>query len=94
MILSEADDTLLHNLEIHLFGSALTKDDPRDLDILIVYNKRKLSIDDAIRVRHETQRMIQTCSRLPVHVCFLSHDELMTSDFATREHAVKVFPCT
>jgi hypothetical protein len=74
-----------------VFGSALTTSRPRDLDILIVYDRRSVSISSAIRIRRQIQALVLQKFAIAADVVLLSRREAATTKFSSRVRAVRIF---
>jgi len=68
--------------QLFLFGSALTTDSPRDLDILIVYDGTP---EDAVWFRHRLTSKLAAFTHCPIHAILLSKNEEIESDFIQKE---------
>lgn len=70
-------------IETYLFGSALTRDDPADIDLLIVYSDR-----------HQLHRFLaeleHTVGPLAIDVTAMTACELVGSGFLDRSKAVPI----
>ncbi len=67
---------ILSDYELFLFGSYM--DNPKeanDIDLLIVYNKKKLSINEILDERKSLKKIIHSELKLPVEVCILNSEE-------------------
>lgn len=82
--------TPFQNLEIWIFGSALTKDNPKDIDVLIVY-KDKLSTEDREKIKTLEQEPFMG---LNYHFTFLSTIEMEEDlDFINNVKGSREFLC-
>jgi len=79
------------NLQLFVFGSVLTKSDPRDIDLLLVYNSQSLKISDVINIRKKLRKILQKETQKPIDICILSEDEALTNPFIKEENAIKIF---
>jgi hypothetical protein len=74
--------------ELYRFGSALTCNEPNDVDLLVAYDHRAIRPGEVAK----TFRPILTgiCERfqLPAHVLALSYEELELSAFFQEEHVL------
>jgi len=75
---------------LYIFGSALRKRNPNDLDLLLVYDKRLVSEKTALSLRHRLSRSIMAELKLPVDLVLLSKFEAQQSRFVELEGAVAV----
>ncbi len=78
------------DFELYLFGSALLKRFPHDLDIVITYPYS--SMLEARAVRDETASILREAFLLPVDVILMSYEEEQQACFLTQEHAELVLP--
>jgi predicted nucleotidyltransferase len=74
---------------VYLFGSARYDSDPRDVDLLLVYDRR-LSPSDAIRLRTELVGLLSDAVTPPLDVALLSLAEAADSNFVRSEGALLV----
>ncbi len=58
--------------EVYLFGSFLTKNDPNDIDILVIYDDSECSI--AMQL-NDLEKLVENISSYPVDMTALSVDE-------------------
>jgi predicted nucleotidyltransferase len=61
---------------LFLFGSYM--DNPKeanDIDLLIVYDKKNLSIDNVLNERKSLKEIIHFELNLPVEICILNNEE-------------------
>lgn len=59
----------------YLFGSAVYSDSPSDIDVAIVYDKRYISIDDAISYRLKLSEQMAQMNSMMVDTILLSVEE-------------------
>ncbi len=79
------------NLQLFVFGSVLTKSDPRDIDLLLVYNSQSLKISDVINIRKKLRKILQKEIHKSIDICILSESEAVTNPFIKEENAIKIF---
>ena len=77
----------VNELKIYLFGSALHSVKPNDLDIVIVYQKKKLSFESIIQLKYKLIEIIENKINLPIDVCLLSDEEVLSNPFLEDENA-------
>ena len=70
-------------IEVYVFGSALTHEDPADLDILVVYQ-------DRAGLRRFLNHVDCRSGALPIDVTAMTSSELESSGFLVRSKAVKI----
>ena len=89
--LSAARPRLDGVLSVYLFGSALHAPDPRDLDLLVVYDPTQVHPRDAGRLRDAVFRALSDSTDRPLDVLLLTADEALVTGFAERELADLLF---
>jgi hypothetical protein len=75
---------------LYIFGSALQTLQPDDLDLLIVYDNRLLSVENALSFRRGLSKSITDALELPADLVLLSKCEAQQSRFVELEGAVRV----
>jgi hypothetical protein len=70
-------------LELWLFGSAMSRIDPRDLDVLVIYKVRRAVVD--LRALHEWEEFGPPCN-----IIAMTHAEAEEYDFVAITHAVRI----
>ncbi|ORA62934.1 nucleotidyltransferase domain-containing protein [Mycobacteroides franklinii] len=70
-------------VEVYVFGSALTREDPADLDILVIYQDRE-------GLRRFLDHADRQSGALPIDVTAMTSGELAGSGFLVRSKAVKI----
>ncbi len=88
----KTDNYLNQSLDIYLFGSAIYSITPNDIDLLVVYDAEKVSIQEALDFRKDLGLLIANIFNLPSHICLLSNKEKEYRIFITQERAVKIYP--
>jgi predicted nucleotidyltransferase len=76
---------------VWLYGSALTVDDPRDLDLLAIYDRKLIDPIDAHGLAAEIEGSLAP-TPIPVTVLLLHRREHLSSRFAEMERAERVWP--
>lgn len=59
----------------YLFGSAVYSDTPTDIDIAIIYDKKYVSIDEALTYRKEIVRKLSELNSMVIDTILLSIEE-------------------
>lgn len=59
----------------YLFGSAVYSDTPTDIDIAIIYDKKYVSIDEALAYRKEIARRLSELNSMVIDTILLSIEE-------------------
>lgn len=70
-------------IEVYVFGSALTHEDPADLDILVIYQDRE-------GLRQFLDHVDCQSGALPIDVTAMTSGELASSGFLVRSNAVNI----
>lgn len=79
-------------IRIYLFGSGLCTSNPNDIDLLIVYDAKNVSINEVLALRKELGNEISLKMRIPAHICLLSTNEMEYQVFVKQEKAAKIYP--
>ena len=74
--------------EVYIFGSAISKDDPNDVDVLLVYDEQRLENLRIAKVRLATS-LGQLLPSSAFHFTTLSNTELVQTNFLDRVNALK-----
>ena len=74
-----------------LFGSALRESDPRDVDLLVVYDPQAMPPARAAGLRQIVVRACAEAIVRPLDVVLLTGEEARDTRFADREHAKLIF---
>lgn len=77
-------------IHLFLFGSALNKDFPRDLDILMVYSSTNVSIQTVIDLKNQLLQYFKKKCHIPIDLLLLSLEEVEEIDFIEKESAYKL----
>lgn len=77
-------------MELYLFGSALKKRFPADLDIAILYNQ--CDMKEARTVRDITTSTFHSVFSGPIDIILLSFTENQETQFLIKEKAELIFP--
>jgi hypothetical protein len=76
---------------VWLFGSAIRDADPRDIDLLVVYDRELVAPQDAYILGDTLAVALGDC-KPRVSIILLTRNEHMFSEFARRESATCVWP--
>lgn len=68
-------------LKCYAFGSVVYSDNPSDVDIAIIYDKTRISIDDAIQYRHRLEKELSMAFGKNIDTLLLSEDEEIEMGF-------------
>lgn len=78
----------MDKVNLYLFGSSLREAKPKDIDLLIVYQKESINIDRLLALKRTFKSLLEDVIKLNVDICLLSVLELEQSQFADEEKAV------
>jgi hypothetical protein len=76
--------------QIYIFGSYLTAEDPKDIDVLAAYDSTKISHEVAFDRLESVARAIGIVAGRPVHLTVLSANEVAQVGFVGEESCVEV----
>ncbi len=79
------------DIELFLFGSALMQSNPRDIDLLMIYNIDSIKIERVINIRKNLKKLLQEKMRISLDICALSNYEAKTNPFIKDEGATKIY---
>lgn len=79
-------------ISVHVFGSALHYEEPRDLDLLVVYNPFLIPPRRAGALQAVVAGACAAAALPPADVVLLTEAEAEATQFARREHARLVYP--
>ena len=77
--------------QVYLFGSALHRPDPQDVDLLVVYDPEVLPPALAGGLRDAVVRACLGATVHPVDLVMLTDEEAEQTDFAAREDARLIY---
>ncbi len=69
------------HFNLYLFGSVLYSDNPSDMDIAIIYDKKFISTQEAIQYRHELIENLSEVTPLKIDTILLSKEEEREAEF-------------
>jgi predicted nucleotidyltransferase len=72
-----------HGIEVYLFGSVLTRKDPADLDVLVIY-------EDRDGLQRFLDHVDCRSGGLPIDVTAMTSGELASSGFLVRSKAIRI----
>ena len=78
----------MHGIEGCLFGSAVVDDQPRDIDILLIYDPEQFSVDHSIGFRRRIRELLTNATGLLADIVLLSIREAEETRFLDQIHAV------
>jgi predicted nucleotidyltransferase len=85
MIVNNIDNLENNRVNFYIFGSILQSDQPRDIDLLIVYDESTISPKDIIKLKHKLDKMIGQEIGKQADICMLSLVEVAQSKFLSEE---------
>ncbi|WHX40606.1 hypothetical protein QNH36_23715 [Mesobacillus sp. AQ2] len=77
-----------YEINFYLFGSILHKENPRDIDLLMVYNQHLISIKSVLNLKNEIVNYLNGISPIQVDLLLLSLEEELEVNFIKSEKAV------
>ncbi len=80
-----------NGIKIYLFGSALTKTSPRDIDLLFVYSDERYDFDRILKVRRCFKAIFCSALKKEVDIILLSDKETLNNSFIEDEGAVLIY---
>jgi predicted nucleotidyltransferase len=80
----------LEDIKVYLFGSALEKSNPEDIDILLVYDAERITINRALRIRDELHDYLALCLDRNADISLLSNREEVQTKFIETENAKEI----
>ncbi|WP_291587258.1 nucleotidyltransferase domain-containing protein [Bacteroides sp.] len=74
----------------YLFGSVLYSENPSDIDIAIIYDKKFISLQDAIQYRHKLIENLSEFTPLEIDTILLSKEEEIEVEFLSNAKHLKI----
>lgn len=71
--------------DCYLFGSVLTQENPRDIDILIIYDHYKINLTSVSLLKKKLRQSVERDLDKKVDLCTLSKSEAVQSNFVVEE---------
>ena len=78
------------HIRLYLFGSALTCNNPTDIDILVTYDSYKISVEKIIEFRKKMKSEIRAEIGKEADICLLSLKEEERVRFIESEHCSQI----
>ncbi|MBE0682487.1 MAG: hypothetical protein IH589_11285 [Anaerolineales bacterium] len=72
--------------DCYLFGSALTQNNPRDIDLLLVYDYDKIDLTSVLILKKKLCRVLGEDLGKNIDLCSLSKSESIQSSFIVEEN--------
>lgn len=79
-----------YGINFHLFGSILKKENPRDLDILMIYDQDLINLKSVLKLKNEIVNYLKENSFSEVDLLLLSIEEELEVNFIKSEKAVNI----
>ncbi len=79
---------LYSNLDFYLFGSLLYSNSPNDIDLIIVYNKEEISIQDILLLRKNLHCSFFHEFKITLDITLLTKQEEKSLNFIQTEKAI------
>lgn len=80
----------IEKLNFFVFGSALWKHDPDDIDVVIVYDSVETNICEVLDIRRHLKEIIGPRLGKELDICTLSTDEAEQTQFIEEEEAIRL----
>ncbi|WP_218971553.1 hypothetical protein [Neobacillus soli] len=81
-------NVLYSNLDFYLFGSLLYSNSPNDIDLIIVYNKDEISIQDILLLRKNLYCSFFYEFKITLDITLLTKQEEKSLNFIQTEKAI------
>ncbi|WP_324069663.1 MAG: hypothetical protein RSE15_03830 [Flavobacterium sp.] len=78
------------HFDIYLFGSSIYSDTPSDIDIAIIYDKKFISIQQAVEYRAELLNNLSIKSEKKIDTILLSKEEEIETEFLLNAKHMKI----
>jgi predicted nucleotidyltransferase len=88
LILQQECDT--NSVEVYVFGSITEHCHPRDIDLILVYNTKLISINELLQLRNKLYFALRELLDIEIDICLLSQEENTQSCFTELEEAIKI----
>ncbi|WP_342515556.1 hypothetical protein [Sutcliffiella sp. FSL R7-0096] len=82
------ENVLYSNLDFYLFGSLLYSNSPNDIDLIIVYNKDEISIQDILLLRKNLYCTFFYEFNITLDITLLTKQEEKSLNFIQTERAI------
>lgn len=83
-------DALVPGTEVWAFGSMLIQDDPRDLDLIVIFPRNSCKPERAIAIRKSIRESLSHSTDKPIDITLLSDREAAETDFIKRAEAQRI----
>lgn len=81
----------LVEVKVYAFGSILFSCEPRDVDLVVVFDPAAVSIDSVLEFRENLQRSAIRTFDVRFDVCLLTEAEARNNRFLEEERAVLIY---
>jgi predicted nucleotidyltransferase len=78
------------HFDLYLFGSSIYSDTPSDIDIAIIYDKKFISIQQALEYRAELLNNLLIKSEMKIDTIILSKEEEIETEFLVNAKHIKI----
>lgn len=79
-----------NSVEVYIFGSATKHCTPKDIDLILVYDKSLICIDELLQMRSKLYFELRELLDMEIDICLLSQAENIQSKFTELEEAIKI----
>ena len=78
------------NVRCYIFGSAVYLEHPSDIDIAIIFDKSKMSIDEAIQYRRFLEQELSNTIGINIDTLLLSEEEESEMNFLRNAKHIQI----
>jgi hypothetical protein len=89
-LLRKRSDVEKNGIELWLFGSVLHSDNPQDIDLVLIYDKKVIPVDGALELRKHVRRICERTFNIGIDVTLLNVSEANETGFIKMTNAIKV----
>lgn len=79
-----------YDIKFYLFGSVLSKENPNDIDLLMVYNPNLISLKSVVKLKNKIINYLDESPLIKVDLLLLSMEEESEIDFIKSEKALNI----
>jgi len=77
------------NFDLYRFGSSISSDKYNDIDLAIIYDRKNISIENALKYRKLLKQELSEEFKCPIDILLLSKEEEAEAEFlANAKHEV------
>jgi len=77
-------------IDLYLFGSAVYSENPTDIDVAIIYEEGKLSVDELVKYRYDLEKTLSEMTGCSVDTILLSTEEEKEMEFLSNAKCRKI----